>query len=509
MLVFYCPSNLFYMLNPRYSGCKCCRKHLLLGIFILFIQQAWAQHVIKVDASHVLNDVTARPLGINMNYLMDGTYLDPSQVAKTKAALQSMCVRYLRYPGGEKADNHLWSVAPWSASAPVVARPGVMEWPSGDARFTKKDRRTLKSAVLDFDEFMELSKSIGAEPILVVAYDGMYKKAATGKESIPTREQLLINAEEWVRYANITRKYGVKYWMIGNESYKNCDYNGCATAEQYRDDIIEFSSRMKKIDPGIKIIANGEDEAWWATVLPLASNYIDYLGLSNYPAWNYTGGYEYYRTHQPDFVKVVNTAAKAIGKYAPMEDKERIKIMVTEFNAIDWSGSWKNTNDLGHALFCFEMLGNHLINPIIESANFWTTRWARNSALHDVNDALNNYGNLTANGKTLAIWGNYLLQKMVNTSSTEAIRTFASIDAGTGKLHVFLINKDTKPQQVAVSLLNYMYTFSGKRWEYSGTGPADVFPVWSQKESFTSNPSPLAFRLPATSITILELSATM
>lgn len=492
------------MRDLKYIGQLC----LLLWLCSLTCQQARAQEVIKVDAHLVLNDVADRPVGINMNYLMDGTFFGPSQLTSTKAALQSMCVRFLRYPGGEKSDNYLWSVAPWTKSSPVVARPGLMEWPSGDTRFTKTDHLTLKPTALDFDEFMELSNSIGAEPILVVAYDCMYKKAATEQAGIPTREQLLKNAEEWVRYANVIKKYGVKYWMIGNESFKNCEYNGCATAEQYRDDVIEFASRMKKIDPGIKIIANGEEEGWWSTVLPQAAAYIDYLGLSNYPAWKYTGGYEYYRTHQPDFMRVVNIAANALAKYTPAEDKERIKIFVTEFNAIDWSGAWKNTNDLGHALFLFEMLGEHLTTPIVISTNFWTTRWAKNTLDHEVNDALTKYANLTPGGKVLAIWGNYLLPKMIHTTSTTVIRTFASQDPATGKLHVFLINKDIKPQQATVSLLNYVESFSGKRWEYRGKGPGDLFPAWIQKESVEGDRPSLAIQLPATSITVLELSAT-
>jgi hypothetical protein len=445
-----------------------------------------------------------------MNYLMDGTYLSPAPAVPIQDVLRSMCVRFLRYPGGEKSDNYLWSVAPWNKSAPVVARPGAMEWPSGDARFTKVDHCTLKPIVLDFDEFMAISKSIGAEPILVVAYDAIYKPAAGSETTIPTREQLIKNAVEWVRYANITKKYGVKYWMIGNESYKNCDYNGCATAAQYRDDIIEFSTRMKKIDPRIKIIANGDDIEWWATVLPQASAHIDLLGLSNYPAWNYTGGYDSYRTTTPDFLAVVDRAARALNTYAPLQDQARIKIMVTEFNAIDWSGTWKNDNDLGHALYCFEMLGEHLKIPFIASSNFWTTRWVKNTtATHEVNDAINSYGNLNANGKALAIWGNFLLQKMINTTSAGAIRTFASMNPFTHKLNIFLINKETTAQQTDIFLLNYLHHFSGKRWQLGGTGADDVSPVWALRENFESKSPNWSFVLPATSITVLELSAVL
>jgi hypothetical protein len=477
----------------------------LLFSFTSFAWPLMAQHLIWVDAGNILNDVSGRPIGINMNYLMDGTYLSAN--SDIKAALKEMNVKFLRYPGGEKSDNYLWSTAPWTKAAPVVARPGSADWPSKDVRFTRANFLTLKSNVLDFDEFMALSRSIGAEPILVVAYDCMYKHSAAVSRLAPTKEKLLKSAEEWVRYANIKKKYGVKYWMIGNESYKNCDYNGCATAAQYRDDIIEFSRRMKKVDPDIKIIANGEDARWWATVLSEASAHIDYLGLSNYPVWNYTSGYDYYRTNNPDFMEVINTASDAINALASPEDRERIKIMVTEFNAIDWSAGWENKNDLGHALFCFEMLGQHLNNPLVVSSNFWNTRWVTNAtANYQVSDALNKNGKLNANGKILALWGNYLLPKMISTTSTEVIRTFACMDPQSQKLNLFLINKENTTQQISISLLKYLPRVSGKRWEFVGTGAEDVSPALLKKENFEVSDPVLTLQVPAISITILEFT---
>jgi alpha-L-arabinofuranosidase len=424
------------------------------------------------------------------------------------SVLKSLNVKYLRYPGGEKSDNYLWAMAPWTKAAPVVARPGSKEWPSGDARFTRANSLTLKSHVLDFDEFMALCQSVGAEPVLVVAYDGMYKKAASVHGLIPKKEQLLRNAEEWVRYANIKKGYGVKYWMIGNESYKSCEYNGCATAEQYRDDVVEFARRMKKVDPSIQIIANGESDDWWSTVLPTAAAHIDFLGLSNYPVWKYAGGYDYYRKRNPDFLKVVNTAASAIQRYAPAEDRERLKIIVTEFNTIDWSDTWENKNDLGHALLCFEMLGEHLKKPIIHSAIFWNTRWVSNTSEdHQVSDAVDKEGRLQANGKALAIWGNYLLKQMISTRSVGVIRTFASLDRSTRKLNVFLINKEKAPRQANVFLLGFPQPFSGRRWEFTGNGADDVSPAMAPRETINTDNPVLSLRLPATSITVLELRA--
>ena len=67
---------------------------------------------------------------------------------------------------------------------------------------------------------------------------------------------MLTNAVEWVRYANIKKKYGVKYWMIGNESWNNSEYNGSVSPAKYADDLEDFARAMKAVDSSIKIIAN-------------------------------------------------------------------------------------------------------------------------------------------------------------------------------------------------------------------------------------------------------------
>ena len=85
---------------------------------------ALAQHAITVNVNTVLNDVSNKPMGINTNYLMDGSYIAPTPATSTTAALQNMGVKFLRYPGGEKADNYFFSAAPWTSSSPRFARTG-------------------------------------------------------------------------------------------------------------------------------------------------------------------------------------------------------------------------------------------------------------------------------------------------------------------------------------------------------------------------------------------------
>jgi alpha-L-arabinofuranosidase len=474
-------------------------------IIISVLNSASAQHNIQVNASSVLTDVSHHPVGINVSHLMDDGFLQPAPTTSTTQSLKNMGVKFLRFPGGEKSDNYLWSVSPWDKPNPRAARPGNCEWPSNDTRFINNDFTTFKSLTLDFDEFMTMCRNTGSEPLITVAYDCMYKAGSCG--SVPTREQLLRTAEEWVRYANITKKYGVKYWMIGNESFMSCSYNGCATAAQYRDDVILFSQRMKAVDPSIKIIANGEKSSWWQTVLPTAAKHIDFLGISNYPIWQYSGGYDYYRTRNPDLLKEVTVAINGINQHAPSSERERLKVIVSEFGSMDWQGSWADNNDIGHAIVLFDMMGQQLINSKVHSSYFWNTRWVNNATkANDIYDALNKSGGLNANGLILSVWGKHLLKQMVQASSNTQIRTFASRDQVTGKLNIFLINKETSAQNVNLSVSNYASSASGKRWEYKGSGPSSVNPTWAQNGTVALNNSALSLSLPATSVTVLEFT---
>ncbi|MDQ3191857.1 MAG: fibronectin type III domain-containing protein [Bacteroidota bacterium] len=169
---------------------------------------------ITVDPISVLNEFTDKPLGINMNYLLDNDdYLKP--IKSTQENLKNLGVKYLRFPGGEKADSYWWATPPYSQANHKLARTGPFEWPAYDFNFVEQDFTTLKDHTLNFDQFIEISKSINAEPIIVLSYTGMFKDPTPGGTK-PGREEAFVSAEAWVRYSNIINNYGIKYWMIGN-----------------------------------------------------------------------------------------------------------------------------------------------------------------------------------------------------------------------------------------------------------------------------------------------------
>jgi alpha-N-arabinofuranosidase len=463
------------------------------------------QTTVSVDAANVLRTLSGRENGINMDYLMDGTYLSPA--ISTSQSLKNTKVKLLRYPGGEKSDNYLFSVAPYTSSSPRMALLDTCFWPSNDFKFvdTNTAERLCRPEVLDFDEYIEMCNDVGASPLVVVAYDAAFNtRVCDGK---PTKAQLLTNAVEWVRYANIKKGYGVKYWMIGNESWNNPEYNGRVTASKYADDLDDFATAMKAVDPSIKIIANGKS-GWWQTILESnAVSKIDFLGLSEYPVLNYTGGYDYYLQNDVDLTHEVDMAIDDINTYAATPHKSRIKVIATEYNSIDWSNTWPSVNNLGHALVNFQMFGDLVVKPKLEAACMWTTRWVENAINpQSVYDAFDSEGNENAVALAIDVWGNNLLSEMVeSTNNGSVVKSYASYDDDDKRLNIFLLNKDLAVQQVDISINNFVRDFTGSIWQLHGLSVSDKFPQFVRTDSIFEPGDISSVTLPPNSVTVLKL----
>ncbi|UCE99106.1 MAG: hypothetical protein JSV82_07975 [Planctomycetota bacterium] len=454
---------------------------------------------IMVNTDAVLTDVSHRPIGINVNLFMDSDYFGPKR--STVDALKAMGVKWLRYPGGEKSDMYLWSVPPFDKAQPTMARTG-----KGAVRGREPmldNYATFKYDVLDFDEFMQMCREVGAEPVIGVAADEYLRDYPEGC-TVTDRETLITTAAEWVRYANIKKKYNVKYWIIGNETWH--PENKKSTQEIYAKDVVDFAKAMKAVDPTIKIFPNGHTVKWWETVLGVTLEFVDGVSISCYPLWGLEGGYDAYRQMLPtNTMGPVYAAAKGIEKFVPDERKEDFKIIVNEYGPFDWISMWPLTNDMGHAIACFEMTGEMLKHPRVLCSQFWNTRWIENlEGKNQPWDALDKDGNFNPTGHALAIWGNFLAKKMVYTSSSIVrIRTFASYDAERKQLYVYIINKSEDEEEAVLHIEGGIVNKVVQRWELVGKDDSDTAPAWRKKES-TSASDPLILVVPGVSISVIE-----
>lgn len=471
------------------------RNYTLALIIMAFFANSYAQKnsniAIWVYPDSIVNDVSNHPIGINLDYFMDNdNYLKPQR--RTADALKAMGVRYLRYPGGNKSDFYFFSKPPYEKSDPCLARTGK-DAVGGRNAALNSDCTDFKNEVLNFDEYIDICREIGAEPVLVVAgdeYSPSYPKGSTWS----TREQLINHAVEWVKYANLKKKYNVKYWMIANETWVTQP-----DASIYANDVLAFSKAMKAIDPTIKIIPNGLLEGWWKTILTTCSDYIDGICISNYPINTTDTIFAFKGSFNP-----VQIAIKAIDKYGSQSQKNKMKIIVAEYGPFNWGKNGKDSfvNNQRNNLINFEITGYQLLEPRIDFSCFWNTRWIDDKGGRENGyDALDKNGNFNANGYGLMIWENFIGDKMVRTSSTDSIKSFASYTSSENKLFVYLLNKTSKAAEIEIILKDYSIKRINQIWELKGQNLDDQNPSWSKLENTRENGVQI---LPAATIRVIE-----
>lgn len=213
---------------------------------------------VSVNANEGLGTIPDTGYGLN-----SAVWDSQMNVPAVQNMLSQAGVRMLRYPGGSYGDIYHWQTN--TAPGGYVA-PGT-----------------------DFDSFMGTVKQIGAQPMLIADYG-----SGTPDE-----------AAAWVRYANVTKGYGAKYWEIGNELYGNGYYgNGWETDSHtdhspvaYANNVLAYVSAMKAVDPTIKIgavlttpgnwpdgVVNSTDSGDWnKTVLSIVGSKIDFAIVHWYP----------------------------------------------------------------------------------------------------------------------------------------------------------------------------------------------------------------------------------
>ncbi|MEI7731748.1 MAG: hypothetical protein WCO56_19405 [Verrucomicrobiota bacterium] len=324
---------------------------------------------VSVDAGTVVRSGMHNAIGINLDYLLDSDAQRPPGSASLTAVCASNGWRCLRYPGGEKADNYLWTTRSKDDPRPIrpedpVPTPLVPRtadlacWPSPrwNQEMVNPDRTLVKP--LGFDAFMALCAAAHAEPVIVVAYDSA--KEISKHEEGNSLDDLVASAAAWVKYAK-AKGYKVKWWEIGNETSEKQ-----VPAKQYVEHFKRFAEAMRAQDPDARIVAQSGLKA------VLADGCANAVVAHSYPMWRWDLGYGDFLAGKSITKELDDTLRLTKG-----HDKagQPIPILLTEFNATDWSGSWPNVNDLGHALVLFDMIGQQMSHPEVALTTLWNTRF--------------------------------------------------------------------------------------------------------------------------------------
>jgi hypothetical protein len=158
---------------------------------------------------------------------------------------------------------------------------------------------------------------------------------------------------------------------------------------------------------------------------------------------------------------------------------------VSETNSIDYSkDGWANDNTLGHGLVSCDTLGQLILNPRVDSAMIWGTRWLDDrDADKSLWYAFGPRNEIRPAGMPLYIWGNFALNDMVSCdSSDKRLICYASTGAGGKKLNLVVINKSAEaiPGVIEIHGLPEVTYHLDEVYNWSGTGSEDIAPKWQK-----------------------------
>jgi alpha-L-arabinofuranosidase len=408
---------------------------------------------LTVDAGRESYPINPLFFGANtLFWIDDDASMKNGEVA---AQMKDLHVKLLRYPGGTVADNFHWQ----------------------DVKLDRIDRFPYEdgSDKMSPDEFIELCRKVGAEPMIVVNTETWFAK---GDVEGGAKE-----AAEWVRYYNKEQGYGVKYWEIGNETYHHPIMN----AEEYAGLVVQYAKAMKQVDPAIQIGVNGHWNAkdvgakervkpgklqelleaeettsgkqqngelkklekqlidqdrlkgspmWWPTVLDKAGESLDFAIIH----WYFT----------PNQVSNIDSSVRELDQLIQGKLPGRhIPIALTEWNSTQERNV---TTEANHALMMGEAMLRFLDGGV-DMSEYWPFRMK--SGKYTMLDYKSNRPGSFANVfKLLA--SSLQGTRVAADGLGSQVYSFAVRDQATGKLVVCLMNRtNTDRQGIAIRLQNF------------------------------------------------------
>jgi hypothetical protein len=438
---------------------------------------------VSVNVSQSLATVPSTGSGTN-TAVYDGNMNDSA----IPGLISSAGIKAMRYPGGSYADIYHWQTN--TADGGTVA-PNT-----------------------DFDAFMGTVRAAGAQPIITADYG-----SGTPQE-----------AAAWVKYANITKGYGVKYWEIGNEIPGNGEYgaqwetdlHSSHSATTYANNLLQFASAMKAVDPTIKIgavlctpgswpdgiVGPGDTMDWNDTVLSIAGPKIDFVIVHYYPASSTSSEASMLAEPQAQIPGIMSSVHSLIDKWAG-SNAPNVGVAITETNGTidpDTSPS---------ALFAADDYLTYMENGAF-TVDWWDMHNGTDCTKVTTVDGATDYndGGFLSSGASCEpsvntpfapYYGIAMVSKLgsagdtlVHASSSNSLLITHAVHRANGDVDVMLINED--PNNAATVSLSY-----------NGFTPSSATPtVYSYLKNATSitssaSGSPTTQTVPAYSIEVVQM----
>lgn len=237
----------------------------------------------------------------------------------------------------------------------------MIRWPGGNWG----DENDVTPLMVD--EYIAMCRVVRAEPCIHVrVFGGSPERAAT-----------------LVRYANVTQRYAVKYWAIGNEPDLFVKKRGAEryTVADYAADFMRYRDAMKQVDDSIIVMGpeisqfdadegypvDSTGEPWLRGFLKRVTD-IDMLSWHRYPFGEAPVTLAQLRADPPRWQESVAKSRALMREYLGRE----VPLAITEANS-DWSGrvdATTGTNSYANALWWSDVLARLISDDCAIVAHF-------------------------------------------------------------------------------------------------------------------------------------------
>ncbi len=287
-------------------------------------------------------------------------------VAEVVNLARSAGITLMRWPGGCGLHHYKWKLGIGPQRTPIV-KPIQFPW-----------RERIEN-LFGLDEFMKVSKAVGAKAVIGISYF----------EDTPQ------SAAELVEYCNGSvetewgkkraenghpEPYNIRLWEYGNETYHGDNGKTISFIDpaEYSKNFLLVSAAMKKVDPSIKIgvVTEGGimERKWNQVIVRDAAPAADFLIVHTYPVYAYTDKPQ----HDPkrSFKATLAAALNEQDRYQEFlsATKNKLPLAITEYNTSfvynDGLPAWRLS--LGESLLCADLIAM-MMRPEnnVNMANYW------------------------------------------------------------------------------------------------------------------------------------------
>jgi alpha-L-arabinofuranosidase len=396
---------------------------------------------VTVDAARTLRTMDPQRLGgTNVAMWYFAREYNAADVRKWMAELKA---RYIRLPGGSWANGIYWNGNGVRGADGKVdpSKVGPDGYPAVDysayAPSFRVNAQTLHPESGDWHGNVDVKTQQDFVKAIPGSEAMVCPNAGSGRP---------VDAAEWVKWANKTMGYNVRYWEIGNELGGSWEAGtelpfgkGQLTAEMYTRRYNDMANAMRAVDPTIKIGGG----AFAEEMIRDCGENVDFVMIHTYPGSITQSEAQMFADIAKGVKEQTDTVRRWIHQYQPQR-ADQIELAYTEWNL----GGGVNNSRMFSGLWAGIFLGE-LARHGVSIANQWDC----------FTDLLYTYDNGQHARKSeyyaLWLWNNYMGDRLIPArSSNEAIYTHAS--RSNDAVFVMLINTDREREaKVSVQIAGF------------------------------------------------------